>query len=172
MLNVSSCANHVRRWNSYQHIIGTLINSILAGVMSTTEMQSNTQRSATAVNAAAASQARLDTLVALLVGRQTEYSETEIDVLFTIINSFQRVATAVKVKKTRRSRVVRMKRIQDVAARRTCLDNLDALARSEHTDYLDLSSDVDATDAEIDAMFTDLQSESRMDKIHSNDEIE
>ena len=112
-------------------------------------MQSNTQRSATAVNAAAASQTRLDTLVALLVGRQTEYSETEIDVLFTIINSFQRVTTAVKVKKTRRSRVVRMKMIQDVAARRTYLDNL------EHTDYLDLSSDVDATDAEIDAMFTD-----------------
>ena len=118
-------------------------------------MQSNTQRSATAVNAAAASQTRLDTLVALLVGRQAEYSETEIDVLFTIINSFQRVTTAVKVKKTRRSRIVRMKMFQDVAARRTYLDYLDALARSEHTDYLDLSSDVDATDAEIDAMFTD-----------------
>ena len=115
-------------------------------------MQSNTQRSATA---AAASQTRLDTLVALLVGRQAEYSETEIDVLFTIINSFQRVTTAVKVKKTQRSRVVRMKMIQGVAARHTYLYNLDALARSEYNDYLDLSSDVDATDAEIDAMFTD-----------------
>ena len=117
-------------------------------------MQSNTQRSATA---AAASQTRLDTLVALLVGRQVEYSETEIDVLFTIINSFQRVTTAVKVKKTRRSRIVRMNMIQDVATRRTCLDYLDALARSEHTDYdyLDLSSDVEVTDAELDAMFTD-----------------
>ena len=120
-------------------------------------MQSNTQRSATAVNAAAASQTRLDTLVALLVGRQTEYSETEIDVLFTIINSFQRVTTAVKVKKTRRSRVVRMKMFQDVAAKRTYRDYLDALARRENTDYdyLDLSSDVEVTDAELDAMFTD-----------------
>ena len=120
-------------------------------------MQSNTQRSATAVNAAAASQTRLDTLVALLVGRQTEYSETEIDVLFTIINSFQRVTTAVKVKKTRRSRVVRKKMIQDVPARRNCLDDIDALARNDHTDYdyLDLSSDVEVTDAELDAMFTD-----------------
>ena len=115
-------------------------------------MQSNTQHSATA---AAASQTRLDTLVALLVGRQAEYSETEIDVLFTIINSFQRVTTAVKVKKTQRSRVVRMKMFQGVAARRTYLYNLDVLARSEHNDYLDLSSDVEATDAEIDAMFTD-----------------
>ena len=49
-------------------------------------------------DAAAASQARLDTLVALLVGGQTKYSEAEFDVLFTTINSFQRVAPAVKVK--------------------------------------------------------------------------